>query len=137
MPPILLDTCAVIWIAEDQELAAAAVSSIDETNASGGKLLISPITAWEIGQLTARNRIQLSATPHRWFSLLLEVPGVELADMSPDILIESSFLPGKLLRDPADRIMAATARHLGATLMTRDRALLEYGKQGHVNVMAC
>ena len=65
------------------------------------------------------------------------MPGVTLADMSPDLLIASSFLPGKPPRDPADRIVAATARDLGATLMTRDSVLLNYGKQGHVNVVAC
>jgi PIN domain nuclease of toxin-antitoxin system len=49
---------------------------------------------------------------------------VRLADMSPDLLIAASFLPGKPPRDPADRIIAATARDLGAALITRDRALI-------------
>jgi PIN domain nuclease of toxin-antitoxin system len=52
-------------------------------------------------------------------------------------LIASSFLPGKPPRDPADRIIAATARDLGATLVTRDRALLDYGSQGHIAVLEC
>jgi PIN domain nuclease of toxin-antitoxin system len=52
-------------------------------------------------------------------------------------LIASSFLPGKPPRDPADRIIAATARDLGATLITRDRALLGYGTQGHLSVAEC
>jgi PIN domain nuclease of toxin-antitoxin system len=66
---------------------------------------------------------------------LFEVPGVRLAEMSPDVLIASSYLPGKPPKDPTDRIMAATARELGATLITRDRALLDYGAQGHVAVL--
>jgi len=57
--------------------------------------------------------------------------------MPPELLIASSFLPGKPPRDPFDRIIAATARDLGATLITRDRALLDYGKQGHLSVVAC
>ena len=57
--------------------------------------------------------------------------------MSPDVLVASSFLPGKPPGDPADRIIAATARDLGATLITRDRALLGYGKQGHLSVAGC
>jgi PIN domain nuclease of toxin-antitoxin system len=73
----------------------------------------------------------------RWFSNLFDAPGVQLADMSPDLLIASSFLPGKPPRDPADRIIAATARDLGATLVTRDRALLAYGEEGHVAVLEC
>jgi PIN domain nuclease of toxin-antitoxin system len=57
--------------------------------------------------------------------------------MSTDLLIASSFLPGKPPRDPFDRIIIATARNYDCILLTRDRALLEYGEQGHVRVMAC
>jgi PIN domain nuclease of toxin-antitoxin system len=81
--------------------------------------------------------LQLLIRPERWFSNLFEVPGVRLAEMSPDVLIASSFLPGKPPKDPTDRIIAATARELGATLITRDRALLDYGAQGHVAVLQC
>ena len=87
--------------------------------------------------LASRGRLRLLIRPDRWFANLFEVPGVKLADMSPDLLIASSYLPGAPPRDPFDRIIAATARDLGATLITRDRALLEYGEQGHVNVVAC
>ncbi len=87
--------------------------------------------------LTSRGRLQLLIRPERWFANLFDVPGVELAEMSPDLLIASSYLPGSPPRDPTDRIIAATARELGATLMTRDRALLQYGKQGHVAVLEC
>jgi PIN domain nuclease of toxin-antitoxin system len=57
--------------------------------------------------------------------------------LSPDILIASSFLPGEPPRDPADRILLATARELGATLITRDRLLLKYGENGGVSTIAC
>lgn len=87
--------------------------------------------------LIARDRLQLLITPQRWFARLLETPGVHLAAMSTEVLISSSFLPGKPPRDPADRIIAATARDLGATLMTRDSTLLSYAKQGYVNAVAC
>jgi len=75
--------------------------------------------------------------PERWFANLFEVPGVRVADMPPDVLIASSYLPGRPPRDPTDRIIAATARELGATLITRDRALLDYGRQGHIAVVEC
>ncbi len=87
--------------------------------------------------LASRGRLQLLIKPERWFANLFDVPGVELAEKSPDLLIASSYLPGSPPKDPTDRIIAATARELGATLMTRDRALLEYGKQGHVAVLEC
>ena len=98
---------------------------------------VSPITAWEIGMLASRGRLRLLIKPERWFSNLFEVQGVRLAELSPDLLIDASYLPGKPPKDPTDRILAATARELGATLITRDRALLDYGKQGHVAVLEC
>ena len=62
---------------------------------------------------------------------------MELAELSPQILIASSFLPGDPPGDPADRILAATAREYGYTLVTRDRPLLDYAKQGHLQALAC
>ena len=53
------------------------------------------------------------------------------------ICSSSSFLPGKPPRDPSDRIIAATARDLGCTLLTRDRELLNYAEQGHIRVVEC
>ncbi len=87
--------------------------------------------------LASRGRLQLLIRPERWFANLFEVPGVKMAEMSPELLIASSYLPGSPPRDPMDRIIAATARELGATLITRDRPLLEYGKQGHIAVVEC
>ena len=134
MQPLLLDTCAVIWLTEKASLRPAAVEVL---RVNAGATYISPIIAWEVGMLAARGRLQLLIRPERWFANLFDVPGVRLAEMSPDLLIASSYLPGKPPRDPIDRIMAATARELGATLITRDRALLDYGEAGHVAVMAC
>jgi PIN domain nuclease of toxin-antitoxin system len=51
--------------------------------------------------------------------------------------MESSFLPGSIHNDPADRIIAATAREYGFTVMTRDRALLAYAAEGHLSALAC
>jgi PIN domain nuclease of toxin-antitoxin system len=137
MQPLLLDTCAVIWIAEDEGIAQEATDALNAAYAEGLPTYVSPITAWELGLLVARERLKLLITPERWFERLLALPNVRLADMRPDILIASSFLPGTAPRDPADRIIAATARDLGCMLMTRDRAMLEYGEQGHLNVLKC
>jgi len=137
MQPLLLDTCAVVWIAENEKLAPLALDALSSTYEAGVPTYVSPITAWEIGMLASRDRLKLLITPHRWFGRLLETPTVRMADMSPDLLIASSFLPGRPPRDPADRIIAATARDYGCTLMTRDRALLDYGEQGHIRVLAC
>jgi len=133
---LLLDTCTLIFLTEKSRLAAAAVEEMRAAK-DGGITYISPITAWEIGMLVARGRLQLLIRPERWFANLFDVSGVRLAEMLPDLLIASSYLPGKPPRDPTDRILAATARELGATLITRDRALLDYGEQGHIATVAC
>jgi len=136
MSPLLLDTNAAIWLSRD-ELKAAASEKLDEAARAGVATWLSPITAWEVGLLVSHNRLSLGATPQRWFARLLSIPNVRLAELSPDILIASSFLPGKPPRDPADRILLATARDLGATLITRDRLLLKYGEDGQVSTIAC
>lgn len=135
--PLLLDTHAAIWIVEDQPLAQPAIEAIDDAYRSDKEIFVSAITAWEIGVLVARNRLGLSTKPERWFQRLLAIPGVKLAELSPDILIASSFLPGDPPRDPADRIIIATARDLGATLITRDSLILKYAEHGQVSTMGC
>ena len=137
MQPLLWDTCAAIWIYEKARLAPAAVDAMATAHRDGVPSYISPITAWEIGMLTAKGRLQLLIRPERWFANLFDAPNVRPAEMSPDLLIASSYLPGKPPNDPTDRIIAATARELGATLITRDRALLSYGAQGHMSVVEC
>jgi PIN domain nuclease of toxin-antitoxin system len=134
--PILLDTCAAIWVLEDA-ISKAAVESLNSAERSGLPVYISPITAWELGLLVARGRLTSTMTPQRLFERVLDVPHVRLAEMPPEVLILSSFLPGSPPRDPADRILAATAREFGYVLMTRDRALLEYAEQGHMQALTC
>jgi PIN domain nuclease of toxin-antitoxin system len=135
--PLLLDTHAAVWITEGLPLASGATEAIDAVYRAGSTIFVSAISAWEVGLLVARNRIGLSARPERWFQKVLAIPGVKLAELTADILIESSFLPGDPPRDPADRIIIATARDIGATLVTRDRLLLKYGENGQINALAC
>jgi PIN domain nuclease of toxin-antitoxin system len=137
MMPILLDTCAAIWVAEDEPIAAAADEVLDAAAADGTRVLVSPMSAWEIGLLVARKKLTISMTPDAWFQRLLTVPGLALADLGAATLIASSFLPGTPPRDPVDRILAATARAGGYRLMTRDRGLLAYAEQGHMTALAC
>src|SRR5579864_2060709 len=87
---LLLDTCAAIWAAENQ-LKPQAASALNEQYAGGEPVLISPITAWEIGLLFARGRLRAALTPFEYFRRLMNVPGVRLADMPPQVLISSNF----------------------------------------------
>jgi PIN domain nuclease of toxin-antitoxin system len=135
--PLLLDTCAAIWVSQGDRVSPTALKALDESFRDGQEVQISPISVWEIGMLAARGRLSLQVRPEQLVRRFLATPHVGLADMSPDVLIASSFLPGTPPRDPADRIIIATAREHGQIIVTRDRPILDYGDAGHVMVLAC
>ena len=85
--------------------------------------------------LVRKRRLNLGATTRDWATRALSQPGVRLAPLTPEIMIDSEELPGRIHGDPADRILIATTRALDATLVTRDRRILDYGAQGHVDVL--
>jgi PIN domain nuclease of toxin-antitoxin system len=111
--------------------------AIADAQAQHMGIFVSPITAWEIATLASRGRISLSLSPSAWFDTLLALPGIRLAAMPPSILITSADLPGRPPRDPADRIIAATARELGYDIITRDAELTAYASSGHIQVIVC
>lgn len=135
--PLLLDTCAVIWVANDEPIAKEAHNAIAAALMADSPIYVSPISAWEVGLLAARGRISLSMSPERWFDRLLGAPGIRLAEMPPSVLIASSYLPGDTPVDPADRIIAATAREYDLRVVTRDQRLLAYAKSGYCRALAC
>lgn len=136
-PFLLLDTCAAIWISEGQPVAAQTLDALNRANAENDPVFVSPVTAWEMGFLASRGRINVQMPLDRWFSRLLAAPGVKLCEMPPSVLIAASALPGQAPRDPTDRILIATAREFGFWLVTRDRVLLDYAAQGHVRALHC
>lgn len=109
----------------------------DAVAAAGASIFISPITAWEYAMLVARGRLRSTIGPEAWFTTLLGFPGFALAPLTPEILIASTVLPGAPPRDPADRIIAATARTLSLTVVTRDGELLPYAAAGHLATIRC
>lgn len=141
MSLLLLDTCAVIWVAKDAAIEASARQAIREA-AISGELYVSPASAWEIG-LLARPRadrtpgLRFLPDPQAWFAAFMARPGIRLAALTPEIAIDASHLPGGFHSDPADRMVVATARRLGAAVVTRDRKILDYAQEGFVQAMAC
>lgn len=133
---ILLDTCVLIFAAEDKPLLDIATQAIEAASKSDS-IYVSPITAWEIGNLASLNRIRLFSDPATYFNEFLARSGAKLCDMNHEILIASSFLPGSIHKDPMDRIIIESARRNNLTLLTRDRAILTYGAEGHVKTLAC
>jgi PIN domain nuclease of toxin-antitoxin system len=89
---------------------------------------------WEIGMLESKGRLLLNLPCEAWVREALKTPGLTLAPLTPEIAVDSTRLPGAFHGDPADRIIVATARRLGARLLTRDRKLLEYGRKRHVPI---
>jgi PIN domain nuclease of toxin-antitoxin system len=134
--PYLLDTCAALWLVAD-EMPSRAETALLKAHEAGFETFVSPITAWEVGNLARKGRFASTLTPQRWFERLMTLRGASLAAMPPEVLIASTELPDFPSNDPADRIIAATAREYGFTVVTRDNALLEYGKQGYLNVLEC
>jgi PIN domain nuclease of toxin-antitoxin system len=133
---VLLDTCAVLWVANGETISDEAREAIAQA-AAGDAVFVSPISAWEVATLVQKGRVMLSMAPDSWFEALLALPGVRLAPMPPRTLMASAFLPGSPPSDPADRIIAATARAENLVLITRDRKLLSYGAEGHLRGLAC
>jgi len=133
---LLLDTCALLWVANADPIAESTKLDI-ENAAARNAVFVSPISAWEVAMLVRKARVALSMDPDAWFQAFLALPGVSLAPMPPAVLIASAFLPGLPPNDPADRIIASTARSEGFTLVTRDAKLLAYADQGHIQALVC
>jgi PIN domain nuclease of toxin-antitoxin system len=134
---LLLDTCALLWIAADQRVRPEALDALDDAFARGAPVCASPISAWEIGMLTARGRLALAASPRAWFAQATSRPGMTLCRLDPEVLIDASFLPGAPPNDPGDRILLSTARAASYRIMTRDRRILAYAEAGHVAAIPC
>lgn len=135
--PLLLDTCVLVWIATMSGEATRARALLKAAYDDDLPLYLSPFSAWELGMLASKGRFASTVPPRIGFANLLALPGVKLANLTPDILISANDLPWKVHADPADRIIIATARELGLKIVTRDRKILDYADKGHVMALAC
>jgi PIN domain nuclease of toxin-antitoxin system len=133
---LLLDTCAILFVTMNDGITPATALKIDEASQEGN-LYLSPISSWEIGRSVASRRLSIATDPLRFFLDFLSGASAKLCDMSPQTLVGSSFLPGKIHKDPFDRILIETARQNNLTLVTSDRAILSYGAEGHVKTLTC
>ncbi|MEO8666884.1 MAG: type II toxin-antitoxin system VapC family toxin [Bauldia sp.] len=134
---LLLDTCAIIWIAMNQPMKPDAVAAMNASFAAGDKVRVSPISAWELGLLSSKGRLSTTRSPMDLFAEAIATPGVRVEALSAEVLIDASFLPGVIHGDPADRILIATARKFDLSLVTRDQTILDYAREGHVRALAC
>jgi len=125
---ILLDTHAWVWWVDDPaRLPAPARQAIDDALAAGDALLVSSISTWEVAQLVARGRLELTVPVADWIALAESAPEIAFVPVDNRIALRSVTLEDSAHRDPADRVIAATALARGATLVTADARLRAYG----------
>jgi PIN domain nuclease of toxin-antitoxin system len=122
---IILDTHIwVWWVHQDKHLTSSQVEVIEANEKSA--IGVSAISAWEIAKLVAYKRLELPCPLIEWFNDALKYPGIRLIELTPEIAIESSQLPGEFHRDPADQIVVATARTYDCPLVTSDGKIQKY-----------
>jgi PIN domain nuclease of toxin-antitoxin system len=132
MTSILVDTHVWLWyINGSKELSKSAQKTI-ATALHGNQAYIAAISLWEIGMLDKKQRIILEMPALEWINKSIDITRINVAPITPEIAIESSFLPGKFHDDPADRLIVATARIEGLTLITRDKQILAYSKHKYL-----
>ncbi|HQU36675.1 MAG TPA: type II toxin-antitoxin system VapC family toxin [Anaerolineales bacterium] len=122
---IVLDTHVwVWWVHGGEQLTKNQISAIqaNEDDVIG----ISAITCWEVAKLVELGRLELSTPVEKWIEEALNYPGIRFLELSPEISVESTRLPGEFHRDPADQIIVATARIYNCALVTSDEQIIEY-----------
>ena len=123
---IVLDTHALLWwVSGDKSLSKTASKTIKDTLVNS-EVIISSITIWEISMLIEKGRLSLSMDIENWTKEVTDINGVRFMSVDNEIGIKSTRLPGEFHKDPADRIIVATARRLAVPLLTIDEKIIAY-----------
>ena len=123
----LLDTHVLLWWLEGGRRLSRAQKRVIDRAQADVPLWVSDITLWEIAVAFELGRIKLRLPLRDWLEAAVAPPLVQRVGISPPIAAELAVLPPTFHRDPADRILVATARALGATLLTRDERIVDAG----------
>lgn len=133
---LVLDTCALVALAEGEPMRAAALAAIEAAQ-DAQALYVSSFVALEVAQKMAVGKLVLGRAGARiWFGHAMQSFGLTEVPMSADIALAAYELPEPFHRDPADRLIVAMARLLKAPVVTIDRRIIAYGRRGHVQVLA-
>lgn len=121
----LLDTHVLLWwLHGDGPLSPGQLRILGAADGDS-PLRVSDISLWEVAMLQSLGRIRLKLPLRDWLEKAVAPPLVRRHGISPAIAAELAALPDWFHGDPADRVLVATARVLGATLLTQDRRILE------------
>ena len=124
---IILDTHVLLWwVSGSDLLSATAKKVIKRTLTAGSEIIISSISAWEISMLISKGRLILSMDIESWLDEVSQIDGVRFMPVDNEICIKSAVLPGEFHKDPADRMIVATARKLAIPLVTADEKIIKY-----------
>jgi len=122
MSDLLLDTCALLWLAQGGgELSAEALAVIDAAKF----VHVSAISAWELGLLTERKQVQLPQPVAEWFAHFCDAQNIQVLNIDSDVAFAANALPW-YHRDPADRFILATAQLHKLTIVTKDQQFKAY-----------
>jgi PIN domain nuclease of toxin-antitoxin system len=123
----LLDTHILVnWVSAPEELSPAQ-RHVLETASGSAPVMISDISLWEIATLVSLGRLALDRPLREWLEQAAAPPLVRRVDISPAVAAAAADLPDTFHRDPADRIIVATARVMGAVLLTNDIRIRDAG----------
>ena len=127
---LLLDTHIALWLdSGNDRLRPSTHALIDDCWKSGGTIFLSPVTAWEIALLVDTGRIELDVPVDAWVQRFLDRPGIESAPLEHRAAARSYQLHHLEHRDPADRLLIATAIELRCPLVTYDERITQFGKK--------
>jgi len=127
---LLLDTHIALWLdSGDDRLRASTRALIDGCWQNGGAILLSAITVWEIALLVDTGRIDLDVPVAVWIERFLDCPGIEAVPLGHQAASRSYQLHHLEHRDPADRLLIATAIELACPLVTYDERIVRFGKK--------
>jgi PIN domain nuclease of toxin-antitoxin system len=121
---LVLDTHVWKMLLDGDHFVPRALARIEKA-ARIGSLYVAAVTVWEIAMLAAKGALKLNAPTLSWIGEAVHASRVTVFPLVPEIAVDAAELP-LFHGDPADRMIVATARHLSATLVTRDARILEY-----------
>ena len=120
---LLLDTCALIWLAAgSSHLSQNAVKRIN----SAFVVYVSPVSLWEIARKVAKGTLSLPLEPQEWFARVKEKHNLTMLPLSEAVMFKAAALP-EIHKDPADRFIVASAMINSLSIVTSDHIMPQYG----------